>query len=1564
MKKVLALALWLITTLWITNAATPYPETSCSQFGSNGLSCDQCFNGWTLYTNPISHIWHDNLYDDFKNNSSSTILLYQKENAWHDSWETLQPWMVWQTSTNWGTSFAPWYVTTTAWDNVYKIWANSSMRWLQWSQWRGFYLESVSNADPSQPGYKYTFNATYRSWDWTTLSQPQTHKECVFVYWAWCWDWKVTDWEKCDPKAPGYTPETCSPVTCTPQAATYKCDSISANPTPTATTTFLPNQQVTFTCNGTNVEQWKLVVKQNWTAIETKWPQADNKFVVNFPNAWSYSAQCIAINSKWNPTESTGTQCELPLTITPPAPEKTYECKNIQITNKTLTTPWNIDFTCYGSWDWITSFRWVVRNTVTNTVVYEATANWATQVAFRATGLTAGSYQTTCYVNWAKGEKTSPLCQDSTITVTPPANPLACVQITVPTQKLPTSSTANITCQWTGDNIAYYTLRVTGPNGFDKTYRKDTNSTSTVFTTDALADWTYSAVCNVSNWATIVTSPACNASNQIIVWPNAPICQDLTVSKWTANPNETITFTCNGSGDISKIKNYVIVVNWETIWNGWAWQASFSAQKTFSKGWIYSATCTVYDQNNTPYNNSTCSNKTVDIAGFDLSIKKYVNEATTANSKEDAQDWNPYQVEVNKPYTYKVVVKNEWTITTFGETKVVDSEIQAWIKITGTPTWDGWTCTNTENSFTCTSNATIAAGQSFPTINIPAVATVVSSNLRNLAYVTNPNEKTPLDYPNDWKNKDEANVRTVDSGFDISLKKYISYNWVVYDAEDFGSQDTDTSVNTSTPVQLPALNTSFEYIIRVKNTGPQTTKDTTTIIDRLDQNVELQSINGNGWNCNIDTDKKWFKCEINRNDITAWNFYPEIKVSAKVTGYWTTRNSATATNPNDKTPWNNTDEGNSNTPNSEFFLKIKKYVDRVSPENDAENQSTAIQKQVWEAFNYILVVRNEGPAASRDVTTITDSATDWVEFTFQNWYTNNGWTCNLTTKQSFVCTRSDSIAAWTNYPELVIPAKVTKQVDYIYNKATVSNPSDHWDNNPAVIKTPTNPWGWGGGWSNICRYNTTISEKNWNKYKVICNVDSSYNVVSAQVDCGFWWTSQIINANPIWWNRYQATCTYPWSNIFVAKPNCIINNEKRAECAATEFSSQEVTYPSCRQIDPPSVKLWEKLPVWWALSWYNLLNDWTFTQQWWKGCEITFFQNENDLPLWSVRVDCRSWIWNTNLMKSFFDIENNKNLYQWWFDVSKTQGWSSWIDTNTSIFKNDKYWEYVVQMTKMYLTKRTYDTNWQPQYQDIVVDLSKNVCQYNFVMVPDYTVQIWTNVSSNDPQIFSKFYRIYRWDYKQIFEWTSILDSIKKSINTTYEWNSINYIFNTFVPNKEKLATLQTTQYNNSKKTQSQEIYVTNGITFANDTTFDKPTTIIVKWTAYIKWNIKGSLMLIADDIIFTADSRNQLTTVEWIYIAKNAIKSENFDNINENWTWSQDWRLIIKWSLIWNTDNLSKNRRPSIDWTNFINPDMKVLQKAMIDWASLRISTNSAIWNSLPPGANEMNEIIQKSRR
>lgn len=139
------------------------------------------------------------------------------------------------------------------------------------------------------------------------------------------------------------------------------------------------------------------------------------------------------------------------------------------------------------------------------------------------------------------------------------------------------------------------------------------------------------------------------------------------------------------------------------------------------------------------------------LAPFDLSLKKFV-------SGQDAENGSPVAVNRGGTINYTFETKNNGSSPTQGQTVVDDIGFPSGITLSNV-SGAGWNCTHTASTFSCSTNAVLSAGASFPTITATALVeatAVAGSPLMNYSCIRNPLEDRTNNFGNN--NCDAANV--------------------------------------------------------------------------------------------------------------------------------------------------------------------------------------------------------------------------------------------------------------------------------------------------------------------------------------------------------------------------------------------------------------------------------------------------------------------------------------------------------------------------------------------------------------------------------------------------------------------------------------------------------------------------------------------------------------------------------------------------------------------------------------------------------------------------------------
>jgi hypothetical protein len=124
--------------------------------------------------------------------------------------------------------------------------------------------------------------------------------------------------------------------------------------------------------------------------------------------------------------------------------------------------------------------------------------------------------------------------------------------------------------------------------------------------------------------------------------------------------------------------------------------------------------------------------------------------------------------------------------------------------------------------------------------------------------------------------------------------------------------------------------------------------------------------------------------------------------------------------------------------------------------------------------------------------------------------------------------------------------------------------------------------------------------------------------------------------------------------------------------------------------------------------------------------------------------------------------------------------------------------------------------------------------------------------------------------------------------------------------------------------------------------------------------------------IIFLPDDCNQKQIARWVFIADDwFVTSKIFNDGNQAWSdvswivdweeykWCGDWRLEIRWLLIWSwVNDLIEKRRSDLKTLFSVPIDDR--RKVIYSWASLLIQNEPELWTDLPPGLDELWHKIQ----
>ncbi len=521
--------------------------------------------------------------------------------------------------------------------------------------------------------------------------------------------------------------------------------------------------------------------------------------------------------------------------------------------------------------------------------------------------------------------------------------------------------------------------------------------------------------------------------------------------------------------------------------------------------------------------------------------------------------------------------------------------------------------------------------------------------------------------------------------------------------------------------------------------------------------------------------------------------------------------------------------------------------------------------------------------------------------------------------------------------------------------------NDEWSYDTMCEVTKPGEW-WETAWA--CQWTITVQDEppgGW--VPVGCGDEDGKTYGTGDTDwesdsfCDPW---QVMWSNPSFpWQWETATwiCHALWSSTV---RYCSANREDDDPIDPTPPPTPPdpifIERPQCEWIDPPSIQIWEYLPIWWEMdvsdksSSCNSSNVWKINRNW-VSCEINLY-NPDGWTSSSIRtynVNC-FWDhvhWDEDLINSFKDWRDTDN------------DWNKVIQANDSNwFDEDWLWEHAVDISVnefQVCLPQWWSYSWE------TVDISSwddRTCQYNFPVTRPYLMQKWAQLSTTD-DTFDRFYKI---------DWNEVNVTVDEVFDsTTFDPPSIGSILDDFVEEYSRLAVQNVNiEWTDCTKIPAREAYYCDENVSISSSVSSEPYTLIVDDSKDL--TIQGSLtnnnwMFIVPDwkIIFDNTNCNTTDYLEWIFLA-DSFETDTIKNNNLNNTWCDDWRLQIKWILRWQyVQSLIDNRRAVIDnWFGGWWPTAS----DVYDWASLFVQSNPEIWNNLPPAAEGILHRLNIQRR
>ncbi len=357
----------LLSVSWVYAAVSGSSEVACSTYGSDALSCNQCFDGGTDYVGDTTAKAFD---DTFINNSTNDDFLIRRSNGLSAGPVVLQSQVSVGVSSDYGVSFPasiPWLPF--GGDDAFVFLASTSTQIARMNG--GVLFTAVSTgADASKPALRFDYIVKVQQYDFVTASTqgPEiNHKECAFVKPRWCGDGIVSNGEVCDEGAQNGQPGHCNTSCNGPVAVAPSCDSMTA--TPLSGTAPL---DVSLTCNATNATSYLIDCGNGTTNLATT-------AICRYREGGTFTPRCTINGSISSPA------CTKTITVTapPPAPACSTVITGTQTFPISSVTPglcnlWtSTGFTVNIVWPQ-SNYSWFCTNGVTNSPA--CTANYTPPV--------------------------------------------------------------------------------------------------------------------------------------------------------------------------------------------------------------------------------------------------------------------------------------------------------------------------------------------------------------------------------------------------------------------------------------------------------------------------------------------------------------------------------------------------------------------------------------------------------------------------------------------------------------------------------------------------------------------------------------------------------------------------------------------------------------------------------------------------------------------------------------------------------------------------------------------------------------------------------------------------------------------------------------------------------------------------------------------------------------------------------------------------------------------------------------------------------------------------------
>jgi uncharacterized repeat protein (TIGR01451 family) len=321
--------------------------------------------------------------------------------------------------------------------------------------------------------------------------------------------------------------------------------------------------------------------------------------------------------------------------------------------------------------------------------------------------------------------------------------------------------------------------------------------------------------------------------------------------------------------------------------------------------------------------------------------------------------------------TYTLVAKNSGSSATTGTVTVSDT-----LPTGLTPTaasGSGWTCSISGQTVTCTRSDALAAGGSYPVINLTvAVVASVPDSVTNIATVAGGGQTNTT-------NDSASDPTTIIGGSDLTVAKSHTGNF--------------------TQGQTGAI-----YVLTATNSGTSPTNGTVTLTDTLPAGLTATGATGTGWTCSISGQT----VTCTRSDaLAASSSYPPVTLTVNVAA------NAASSLTNTVTISGGGETNTANNSASDATI-INGVPDLTITKTHTGNFTQGLPG------SYTITATNSGTAATTGAITISDTVPTGLTPTSAS---GTGWTCSIS-GQTVTCTRSNTLAAGTSYPAITLNVAV------------------------------------------------------------------------------------------------------------------------------------------------------------------------------------------------------------------------------------------------------------------------------------------------------------------------------------------------------------------------------------------------------------------------------------------------------------------------------------------------------------------------------------------------------------